>query len=73
MADRKNFGETFEGKGVGSGIPEVTLRRMTEEEMEKLNLAYRDETVGIFHGSAPIAIVMFDDIYDHQGNRFYND
>lgn len=70
--DRKHFGEVFEGKVVGAGIPQVTLRRLTPEETAAANLP-PDNTVGIFHGADMIACLDFDDLFDGEGNYFYND
>lgn len=71
--EHKNFGEVFEGKAVGAGIPQVTLRRLTEEDEEKAPKYWGIGDIGIFHGADLIAIVGFDDIFDAEGNRFYND
>jgi hypothetical protein len=80
--DRKNFGEVFEGKA-SSGIPEVTLRRLTESELLKFSNQYSYDVgagaaimpvVGVFHGVTPIAFISFDDLFDAEsGNRFHND
>jgi hypothetical protein len=75
MSDRKPFGEVFEGKdpdGRGGTHISVTLRRLTPEETAAANLP-PDNTVGIFHGSEMIACVDFDDLFDGEGNYFYND
>jgi hypothetical protein len=69
---RKPFGEVFEGKKIGEGIPQVTLRRLTSEEEQKYDV-FPSQNVGIFHGADPIAFVDFDDLFDADGNRFYND
>ena len=72
VSDRKPFSEVFEGGIPGAGIPQVTLRRLTPEETAEAGLP-PDNTVGIFHGSSMIACVDFDDLFDGEGNYFYND
>jgi len=72
LTPAKRFGEVFEGKRLGAGIPQVTLRRLTPEEIEAANLP-PDNTVGIFHGAEMIACVDFTDLFDGEGNYFYND
>lgn len=71
---RKKFGKVFEGKKIGTGIPMVKLRRLTDKDWEKYREALRPgHTVGVFHGESAIAFIDFDDIFDEEGNRFYND
>ena len=68
MKERKHFGKVFEEQR-----PLVELHRMTAEELEESNLPRRGTTVGVFHGLQLLAIVDLDDIFDEEGNRFYND
>jgi hypothetical protein len=72
---RKHFGEVFEGKKPGEGIPQVTLRRLTLEEEQSLNGGSHclGECVGVFHGAEIIAFCALEDLFDRDGNRFYND
>jgi hypothetical protein len=69
---RRKFGEVFEGKKQGAGIPQVTLRRLTPEEVAAADLP-PDHTVGIFHGADAIAYVDFTDLFDQDGNYFEDD
>lgn len=70
---RKNFSEVFEGKNP-RGTPEVQLRRLTTEETDNNSAAgFMGNTIGIFWGPDLIALVDFDDLFDENGNRFYND
>jgi len=62
MADeRKQFGHVFEGKGLNPE-PLVTLKRIPDTT-----------DVGIYWAQTLIATVGFDDLFDEEGNRFYND
>lgn len=72
---RKHFGRVFEGKQQGAGIPQVTLRRLTQEEEQQLNGGSHclGECVGIFQGSSLIAFMALEDLFNPDGNRFYND
>lgn len=70
---RKYFGRVFEGKKQGEGIPQVTLRRLTQEELDLYCMRSGETQVGIFHGPSLIATVDFNDLFDESGNRFYND
>jgi len=68
---RKHFGVTFET----DPKPLVTLRRLTQEEEAELNggSTCLGECVGIFRGTELIAFMALEDIFDENGNRFYND
>lgn len=68
---RKHFGEVFEGKG-RNPTPLVSLRRLTDQEKIAANLPL-ENTVGIFWAEKMIACVDFDDLFDGEGNYFYND
>lgn len=65
---RKPFGEVFET----DPKPLCTLRRLTPEETAAANLP-QDNTVGIFKGTEMIGCVDFTDLFDGEGNYFYND
>lgn len=70
---RKNFSQVFEGKN-SVGTPEVTLRRLTPDDRKR----YSDwkagfDVIGVFHGPEMLAAIQFDDLFDENGNRFYND
>jgi hypothetical protein len=71
MTDRKPFGQAIEGEP-------LELRRLNEDEAIKLEAPYG--AVGIFRISFNkakngkfLGFIDFDNIYDPQGNRFYND
>lgn len=66
MPDRKNFGDVF-GDKPNKARPEVTLRRFTDKDAQSYGM------VGIYWGRDLIAQVQFDDLFDEEGNRFYND
>jgi hypothetical protein len=70
---RKWFGRVFEGKQVGAGQPLCYLRRMTPEDIQKHRTTEVGTPVGIFNGENLLATVDFDDLFDEDGNRFYND
>jgi hypothetical protein len=70
---RKWFGRIFEGKQAGDGQPLCYLRRLTGEDLKKHMIANRGNPVGIFNGDKLLATVDFDDLFDADGNRFYND
>jgi hypothetical protein len=71
MTDRKNFGEVFEGKNP-RGTPEVQLRRFIQQDYSKYRMRVQN-TVGIFWGPDLIGTIEFEDLFDENGNRFYND
>lgn len=68
---KKHFGKVFEGKG-STPVPLVSMRRLTPEETVAANLP-PDNTVGIFWAEIMIGCVDFDDLFDGDGNYFYND
>lgn len=70
--ERKSFSEVF-GDRPDKARPEVTLRRMTDEDRNALPFIAAFEAVGIYWGRDLIAVVDFDELYDPDGNRFYND
>jgi len=72
---RKHFGKVFEGKVPGTGIPQVTLRRLTFDDFSQhqWDFNYTGDEVGIFHGADLIGFVALIDLFDEHGNRFYND
>jgi hypothetical protein len=71
--ERKNFGEVFEGNKVGVGEPLLTMHRFTKAEEDKYSHIRGSQNVGLFHGADLVAVVDFDDLFDEEGNRFYND
>lgn len=68
--ERKNFGEVF-GETGKTPVPLHSLRRLREAEQKKLGLW--GNFVGIFCGEELKAVVGFNDLFDEEGNRFYND
>jgi len=73
MVDRTPFSQIEEQ-------PSLVIRRLTSEELVKYEQRYSANLVGIFTPAklAPprkeqlIAVVEFDDLFDIQGNRFYD-
>lgn len=69
---RANFSEVF-GDRPDKAKPDVQLRRFTKEDWGNYPQWRNGEPVGIFWGRDLIAVVDFDDLFDAEGNRFYND
>lgn len=73
MTERKPFSTVFE-KNATMGTPEVQIRRFTDEDRKTHeDLCRHMDPVGIFWGTQLLGVVDFDDLYDEDGNRFYND
>ncbi len=74
MIDRTPFGQAIEGEP-------IQIRRLTEVELLGIDQSFMrfNNPVGIFRfymtNRKPklLAIVEFDDLFDLNGNRFYND
>lgn len=70
--ERKPFSHVFGDLG-GRPRPEVTVRRLNAKDMQKYDIRDRGCPVGLFWGRDLIAQMDFDDLFDADGNRFYND
>lgn len=70
--ERKPFSKAIEER------PGLTMRRLTQEEEQALNGGSHclGECVGIFNvygNKKMLAFIAMEDIFDENGNRFYND
>jgi hypothetical protein len=72
MPNRRNFGEVFEGKKAG-GHPLLHMRRFNAEDVVNHPMFITGSPVGLFSGARLVAVVEFEDLFDDNGNRFYND
>lgn len=70
--ERKPFSEVF-GESGKTREPLVKLRRLTAEDIKEHQVTETGTMVGVFWERELLAIVDFDDLFDAEGNRFYND
>jgi hypothetical protein len=70
--ERKPFGEVFNDNR-SRPLPLCQVRRMTRDEIQKYQVTEHGTPVGLFYGPDLVAQVDFDDLFDADGNRFYND